>query len=180
MRKTNIGLLLAAVALPFLLTSCGSMESVKELSQRDSPLKNSDIRNADMFSSKSKYLDPRVKPQKPSKPTTLPGGLVCQDIEQGWGMSPSANRQVYVHYTGYLSNGAKFESSLDKGMPFIFTIGSGKVIAGFEKGLMGMKVGGKRKLTIPPNLAYGSSGRKGKVPPNETLTYDVQLLCSDR
>jgi FKBP-type peptidyl-prolyl cis-trans isomerase len=84
---------------------------------------------------------------------------------------------VRVHYTGWLTNGKKFDSSVDAGKPFDFTIGNGEVIKGWEEGVSGMKVGGKRQLRIPPNLAYGTEGTPGgPIPPNATLIFDVQLL----
>ncbi|MDZ4832871.1 MAG: FKBP-type peptidyl-prolyl cis-trans isomerase [Candidatus Melainabacteria bacterium] len=177
--NSNLGLLIAAVSLSLFTAGCSSTSAPdgKTTSSNNSDVIDDPLKNSDLFCSRVK--ESQAKGEE-AKRATLPGGLICQDIEKGFGMSPSVARQVYVHYTGYLADGTKFESSLDKGMPFIFTIGSGQVVAGFEQGLMDMKVGGKRKLTIPPDLAYGSKGRAGKVPPNETLTYEVQLLCSDR
>jgi hypothetical protein len=93
----------------------------------------------------------------------------------GTGESPSPGRTVIVHYTGWLENGTKFDSSRDRGEPFEFPIGRGYVIKGWDEGVMTMKVGGKRKLTIPPALGYGSRN-KGKIPPNSTLIFEVELL----
>jgi FKBP-type peptidyl-prolyl cis-trans isomerase FkpA len=102
-------------------------------------------------------------------------GLKYVDEVVGTGASPSPGRTVTVHYTGRLENGAKFDSSLDRGQPFEFPIGMGRVIRGWDEGVMTMKVGGKRKLIIPPELGYGSRDM-GKIPPNSTLIFEVELL----
>jgi len=128
----------------------------------------------------AEMLDPTKKVEKPQAPVKTSDGLEIQDLTVGWGMSPSANKMAMVHYTGYLADGTKFESSRDRGMPFQFIVGSGKVIKGFEQGIMGMKVGGKRKIIIPPSLGYGAEGHGDKIPPNATLTYEISLLSCDR
>ena len=102
-------------------------------------------------------------------------GLRYEDLVVGGGPSPSPGRTVIVHYTGWLENGTKFDSSLDRGQPFEFPIGFGKVIKGWDEGVMTMKVGGKRKLIIPPELGYGSRNM-GRIPPNSTLIFEVELL----
>ena len=102
-------------------------------------------------------------------------GLVYWDIRVGTGAIAKEGSHVRVHYTGWLTNGKKFDSSVDAGKPFDFTIGNGEVIKGWEEGVAGMKVGGKRQLRIPPDLAYGSRG-VGSIPPNSTLIFDVELL----
>jgi FKBP-type peptidyl-prolyl cis-trans isomerase len=102
-------------------------------------------------------------------------GLKYVDEVVGTGESPSPGRTVIVHYTGRLEDGTKFDSSVDRGQPFNFTIGVGKVIKGWDEGLMTMKVGGKRKLIIPPDLGYGAR-RAGQIPPNSTLIFEVELL----
>lgn len=102
-------------------------------------------------------------------------GLTYTDEVVGTGASPSPGRTVVVHYTGRLENGTKFDSSLDRGRPFEFPIGMGRVIRGWDEGVMTMKVGGKRKLIIPPELGYGSRDM-GKIPPNSTLIFEVELL----
>jgi peptidylprolyl isomerase len=103
-------------------------------------------------------------------------GLQYIDIEQGKGPSPSAGSTVIVHYTGWLLNKKKFDSSLDRGQPFDFVLGAGQVIKGWDEGVATMRVGGKRRLVIPANLAYGARGAGDAVPPNSTLVFDVQLL----
>jgi len=102
--------------------------------------------------------------------------LKIEDIVIGGGKEAIAGKVVSVHYTGTLVNGTKFDSSLDRGTPFQFTLGVGQVIQGWDQGFSGMKVGGKRKLTIPPDLAYGTVGVPGTIPPNSTLIFDVELL----
>jgi hypothetical protein len=111
-----------------------------------------------------------------AKAMTTESGLKYEDIVVGEGESPKAGQQVTVHYTGTLDDGTKFDSSLDRGTPFTFTIGVGQVIKGWDEGVLSMKVGGKRKLVIPPNLGYGARGAGGVIPPNATLVFDVELL----
>ncbi len=111
-----------------------------------------------------------------SKVVTTASGLQYEDIVVGTGASPSQGKTVSVHYTGTLTNGTKFDSSRDKGQPFQFVIGVGQVIKGWDEGVMSMKVGGRRKLTIPPQLGYGARGAGSVIPPNATLVFDVELL----
>ncbi|MGA2415322.1 MAG: FKBP-type peptidyl-prolyl cis-trans isomerase [Candidatus Sulfotelmatobacter sp.] len=104
-------------------------------------------------------------------------GLIYWDIRVGNGDTAKEGSHVRVHYTGWLTNGKKFDSSVDAGRPFDFTIGNGEVIKGWDEGVSGMRVGGKRQLRIPPELAYGAEGTPdGPIPPNATLIFDVQLL----
>ena len=105
-----------------------------------------------------------------------PSGLRYVDTAPGTGESPMTGQRVVVHYTGMLEDGTKFDSSLDRGQPFQFNIGTGQVIKGWDEGLMTMKVGGKRRLIIPPDLGYGARGAGGVIPPNAILIFDVELL----
>ena len=103
--------------------------------------------------------------------------LQIEDIEVGSGDEATGSGQtVTVHYTGWLTDGTKFDSSVDRGTPFQFPLGVGMVIKGWDQGVAGMKVGGKRKLTIPPDLGYGAAGAGGVIPPNATLVFEVELL----
>ena len=106
---------------------------------------------------------------------TTPSGLRYIDEVVGTGQSPKPGQNVTVQYTGTLQDGTKFDSSLDSGQPYKFQIGAGRVIEGWDEGIMTMKVGGKRRLIVPPNLAYGAVGRP-KIPPNSTLFFEVELL----
>jgi FKBP-type peptidyl-prolyl cis-trans isomerase len=102
--------------------------------------------------------------------------LISEDLVVGTGDVANAGQKVTVHYTGWLTNGTKFDSSKDRRDPFVFDLGRGQVIKGWDQGVQGMKVGGKRKLTIPPGMAYGSRGAGGVIPPNATLVFEVELL----
>ena len=108
---------------------------------------------------------------------TTTSGLKYEDLTVGSGAEAVAGKTVSVHYTGWLENGTKFDSSLDRGEPFMFQLGAGEVIAGWDEGVAGMKVGGKRQLVIPSDLGYGARGAGGVIPPNATLIFEVELLA---
>lgn len=118
--------------------------------------------------------------QTAGKIMTTASGLQIQDTQVGTGASPKRGQTCVMHYTGWLYNngqkGKKFDSSVDRGEPFEFPIGAGRVIKGWDEGVASMKVGGKRTLIIPPDLGYGARGAGGVIPPNATLIFDVELL----
>jgi peptidylprolyl isomerase len=121
-----------------------------------------------------------AKAQTSGRPMTTPSGLQVLDTTPGTGASPKTGDTCVMHYTGWLyangQKGQKFDSSVDRGKPFEFPIGVGRVIKGWDEGVSTMKVGGKRTLIIPPALGYGASGAGGVIPPNATLMFDVELL----
>lgn len=135
------------------------------------------------FCATSAWSAPTSDEQGQSKLNATPGELKKIDVKQGHGHEAVAGSGVVVHYTGWLydsskpdSHGAKFDSSRDRGTPFRFVLGQGRVIKGWDDGVAGMKVGGQRTLVIPPQFGYGSRGAGGVIPPNATLIFDVELL----
>ena len=141
-----IAALLAAV-VPFLIAACARTEKAEETAETQAA--------------------PEV---------AAATGLKHQDLKVGDGPEAVSGKVVEVHYTGWLEDGTKFDSSLDRGEPFSFRLGAGEVIEGWDQGVAGMRVGGKRKLTIPPELGYGQEGAGGVIPPGATLVFEVELL----
>jgi len=125
-------------------------------------------------------LSGSTKPASQPPEVTTPSGLRYQDLVVGNGFSPVNGKLVKVHYTGWLTDGKKFDSSLDHGQPLVFPIGKGMVIPGWDEGVLTMKVGGKRKLIIPPELGYGAAGAPPDIPPNATLIFEVELLDAEQ
>jgi peptidylprolyl isomerase len=139
-----------------------SIKNKEEPGKTDSGAQSPKAENADSAATKAKE-------------DTARGGLKIEDLKEGAGDPVKKGDRVSVHYTGWLTNGTKFDSSLDRNSPFDVTVGVGQVIKGWDMGLVGMKAGGKRKLTIPPELAYGSRGA-GSIPPNSELIFEIELL----
>ena len=127
------------------------------------------------------FASASVQAQTAGKPMTTPSGLQIIDSKVGTGASPKTGQTCVMHYTGWLyengAKGKKFDSSVDRGQPFEFPIGTHRVIPGWDEGVATMKVGGKRTLIIPPALGYGARGAGGVIPPNATLMFDVELLA---
>lgn len=120
---------------------------------------------------------PNPDKENPVTTTTTASGLIIEELETGSGDTAAAGMRVQVHYTGWLTDGRKFDSSKDRDEPFEFPLGMRHVIAGWDEGVAGMQVGGRRKLTIPPQLGYGARGAGGVIPPNATLVFEVELLA---
>jgi FKBP-type peptidyl-prolyl cis-trans isomerase len=152
MKRSTVGFLLAAA----LFAACGNgADSLASLSNDTfAPELNVDL----------------------SSMTQTPSGLYYEDLEVGTGTEALGGTDVTVHYTGWLTDGTKFDSSVDRGTPFVFPLGAGRVIAGWDEGVSGMRVGGKRKLVIPAELGYGNNGAGDVIPPGATLVFDVELL----
>jgi FKBP-type peptidyl-prolyl cis-trans isomerase FkpA len=130
-----------------------------------------------MTASCSKSDPPKSGPTKVTgAPQKTASGLQYWDIVTGTGKTAGPGNMVQVHYTGWLTDGKKFDSSLDRGRPFQFILGVGQVIRGWDEGVAGMKIGGKRQLRIPPEMGYGARGAGTDIPPNATLIFDVELL----
>ena len=117
-------------------------------------------------------------PQLSGTVQQTPSGLRYLDEVVGTGATVQKGQTASVHYTGWLTTGQKFDSSRDRGQPFAFPVGAGRVIAGWDEGVAGMKVGGKRRLILPPSLGYGAQGAPGAIPPNATLIFDVEVLAT--
>jgi FKBP-type peptidyl-prolyl cis-trans isomerase len=120
-----------------------------------------------------------VEPAPPPHQTVSPSGLRWEDLRVGEGTQVVDGSRVSVNYTGRLEDGVKFDSSLDRGVPFEFVVGRGNVIPGWDEGMLGMRVGGTRRMVVPPERAYGSEGRAGVIPPNATLVLEIELLAVD-
>lgn len=127
---------------------------------------------------KAPSATPAVAPKAAAYQST-PSGLKYRDIVVGKGAKPTVGRKIQANYTGKLTDGTVFDSSIPRGQPIEFIIGVGQVIKGWDEGLSTMKVGGKRELLIPPDLAYGAAGRPPKIPPNSTLVFEVELVAAE-
>ena len=159
----SIGMLCSGIMGSLLQLAISDMSAIAAANLTHQQHKHTEIALAVTKSTKTKTI-------------TTSSGLKYTVLKAGKGALPQKGQTVFVHYTGTLTNGKKFDSSRDKGEPFSFPLGEGRVIPGWDEALSTMKVGERRKLTIPPQLAYGSSGAGGVIPPNATLIFDVELL----
>lgn len=148
-----------------LLSACTKKEAAKEEAGNSAPATTENNGGAKMAATDAN-----------AKINVTESGLKYVELKEGTGASPKSGQMVVVHYTGTLTDGKKFDSSVDRGQPFAFKIGVGQVIKGWDEGVMSMKIGGKRKLMIPANLGYGARGAGDVIPPNAELIFDVELL----
>jgi FKBP-type peptidyl-prolyl cis-trans isomerase len=152
--------LTSALAAALLLAGCGPQPPVEQSTEQP-----------------ASEQPARQQSGRPSgEPVEEATELRIEDITEGTGAEAQPGQVAVVHYTGWLADGTRFDSSLDAGRPFEFTIGAGEVISGWDQGVAGMKVGGTRRLIIPPALGYGEQGAGGVIPPNATLVFEVELL----
>ena len=164
MKRMSLGLaLLLGIGLTVPLAACGDGD---EAGPAETPAATPEVTPVE-----------GGPPEVSGEPTTTESGLQFIDIEVGTGDAPPSGQTVDVHYTGWLPDGTEVDSSLDRGQPFSFVLGAGRVIAGWDEGLSSMKVGGKRRLILPPELAYGEVGRPPVIPANAQLIFDVELLA---
>jgi peptidylprolyl isomerase len=170
----SFGVLLACCALLVVTQFTGSQNTaLADTQQKPFVDAIADV----LIAETAKFNTPKSEtPSMEENIITTASGLQYVDLVEGTGAQPQSGQNVTVHYTGTLTDGSKFDSSRDRNDPFSFPIGKGRVIKGWDEGVMSMKIGGRRKLIIPPNLGYGASGAGGVIPPNATLIFDVELL----
>jgi len=174
--KTNLFILIGVVILAGLVFKLfqGSPKNENEPNLNPSQVSSSLTENNSTSSNDNESNNDKINKEDTKS------DLGIEILRQGTGEGVKNGQGAIVHYVGILQDGTKFDSSYDRGLPLRFTLGQGLVIEGWDKGILGMKVGEKRKLTIPPELAYGSSGAGGVIPPNATLIFEVELLQIDR
>lgn len=164
--------ILSLTALPLMLVNCGDVSSDHTHSGCTACSHNHEEKKSEKLNTK--------ETKKMSQKQTTDSGLQYEVLQEGAGEQPNAGQHVTVHYTGWLDSngekGTKFDSSVDRGQPFTFIIGVGQVIKGWDEGVSSMKIGEKRRLTIPAELGYGARGAGAVIPPNATLIFDVELI----
>ncbi len=165
----------AGFALLLALLACGACIACNRVSEPDPPPKPTPSPSTFVSQAASGAPSAPAKAVPLESITGTPGTLEKVDIQVGTGAEAKTGQRVKVHYTGRLTNGTEFDSSL-KREPYVFVLGAGDVIRGWDQGVVGMRVGGKRKLTIPYDLAYGIAGRPPAIPPKATLVFDIELL----
>ncbi|HXI83115.1 MAG TPA: FKBP-type peptidyl-prolyl cis-trans isomerase [Verrucomicrobiae bacterium] len=183
MKNTSTTMHRFATAYAFVLglvvlgTACSPSEAPKQDATAQPAAAAATNRSpADAVSPPPIGATPQPTTAAPAQPGATVTELKIEDTKVGTGAEAAAGKQVTVHYTGWLTDGTKFDSSKDHGQPFSFQLGAGQVIKGWDQGVAGMKVGGIRKLTIPSSLGYGERGAGGVIPPNATLVFEVELL----
>jgi FKBP-type peptidyl-prolyl cis-trans isomerase len=162
---------LAVLLAIFAVSACSKLTEPPK--QEQIQTESAEVKTAEPRASASASAAPAPKPAEPPPSNEK---LEMKDIVVGKGAEAKAGDTIKVHYVGTLTDGKEFDSSRKHGQPFEFELGAGRVIQGWDQGFAGMKVGGKRKLTIPPSLGYGARGAPGAIPPNATLLFEVELL----
>ncbi|MCL1472582.1 FKBP-type peptidyl-prolyl cis-trans isomerase [Argonema antarcticum] len=172
----SLGMMLA-FGLILVIAQISSPQSIANASEliQTQPISVSSTINKTLVADNTMSSAENVNPGNEETVTT-PSGLKYIDLVPGTGATPKTGQTVIVHYTGTLEDGTKFDSSRDRNEPFSFPLGQGRVIKGWDEGISNMRVGGRRKLIIPPELGYGARGAGGLIPPNATLIFDVELL----
>jgi len=165
------------LSVALMLVCVGVLVFTQMSGQKDAAIGNSpQTQPTTVTQENNTPIKSNTMPEVKKDAVTTASGLQYIELEEGTGATPQTGQTVEVHYTGTLTDGTKFDSSRDRNQTFKFKIGTGQVIKGWDEGVITMKVGGQRKLTIPPELGYGARGAGGVIPPNSTLIFDVELI----